>query len=350
MRDNDARNQSLAELHERRKQVISLHKKQFGVMQIVELTGLGWPAVRTAIDLYEAGGLAAIKPKERGKKSGEGRKLSPDQEAHIQKLIAEKRPEQLKMEFALWTRAAVGQLIEAELQIKLSVRGVGKYLKRWGFTPQKPIRRAYEQSPEAVKKWLDEDIRQSRQRPRRKAAWGDETALVNTHVHGRSYAPKGETPVTLAPGSRQKLSMISTVTNKGEARWMIIDGTFDADRLIEFIEALIKDATKKVFLILDNLRAHHSKTVKAWLAERIDRIEVHYLPSYAPELNPDERLNADMKHAIGAKVPVRTKPKLKAAAEDHMTMIGKSPNRVRAYFQDPRGQVCRPGLSEGKRS
>ena len=126
MSDHDARHQSLAELHERRKQVIRLHKRKFGVMQIVELTGLSWPAVRAAIDLYEAGGLAAIKPKERGKKSGEGRKLSADQEAHLQKLIVEKRPEQLKMEFALWTRAAVGQLIEAEFKIKLSVRGVGK--------------------------------------------------------------------------------------------------------------------------------------------------------------------------------------------------------------------------------
>ena len=136
--------------------------------------------------------------------------------------------------------------------------------------------------------------------------WGDKTALVNAHSRGRSYAPKGETPVTFAPGSRQKLSMISTVTNKGEARWMIIDGNFNGDRLIEFLEALIKDATKKVFLILDNLRAHHSKPVKAWLAGRTDRIEVFNLPSYAPELNPDERLIADMKHAIGAKVPVRT--------------------------------------------
>jgi transposase len=243
------------------------------------------------------------------------------------------------MEFALWRRAAVGQLIEVECKIKLSVRGVGKYLKRWGFTPQKPIRRAYEQSPEAVKKWLDKEYPAIAEKARKEGGeihWGDETALVNIHVRGRSYAPKGETPVALAPGSRQKLSMISTVTNKGEARWMIIDGNFSADRLIEFLEALIKDAVKKIFLILDNLRAHHSKPVKDWLAERADRIEVFYLPSYAPELNPDERLNADMKHAIGAKVPVRTKSKLKAAAEDHMTIIGKSPDRVRAYFQDPR--------------
>jgi transposase len=116
---------------------------------------------------------------------------------------------------------------------------------------------------------------------------------------------------------------------------MIIDGNFNADRLIEFLEALIKDSTKKALLILDNLRADHSKPVKDCLAERTDRIEVFYLPSYARELNPDERLNADMKHAFGAKIPVRTKPRLKAAAEEHMAMIGNSSDRVRAYFHDP---------------
>ena len=129
------------------------------------------------------------------RKTGEGRVLTPDQEARIQKLIVEKRPEQLKMDFALWTRVAVGQLIEVECKIKLSVRGVGKYLKRWGFTPQKPIRRAYEQSPEAVKKWLDEEYPAIAAKAKAEGGdidWGDETALVNTHSHGRSYAPKGE--------------------------------------------------------------------------------------------------------------------------------------------------------------
>jgi transposase len=339
MSDHDARKQSLVELHERRRQVIRLHKKKYGVMQIVELTGLSWPAVRTAIDLYKAGGMAALKPKERGRELGAGRNLNPAQEDHIRKLIIDKRPEQLKMEFALWTRAAVGELIERECGIKLCVRAVGNYLKRWGFTPQKPITRAYERRPEAIQKWLDEEYPAIAKRAKAEDGeiqWGDETALTNTDVRGRSYAPKGQTPVTAAPGTRQKLSMISTVTNQGKVRWMIIDGNFDAKKLIEFLEALIKDATRKIFLILDNLRAHHSKLVKAWLEEREDRIEIFYLPSYAPELNPDERLNADMKHAISTKVPVRTKAKLKTAAQDHMDLIGRSPERVRAYFRDPR--------------
>ena len=130
--------------------------------------------------------------------------------------------------------------------------------------------------------------------------------------------------------------MIATVTNRGKARWMIIDEAFNSDKLIEFLQALIKDAGKKVFLILDNLRVHHSKPVKAWLAERTTQIEVFYLPSYSPELNPEERLNADLKQAMGKRVPVRTKAKLRDAANEHMAMLEKSPERVMSFFQDPR--------------
>lgn len=156
-------------------------------------------------------------------------------------------------------------------------------------------------------------------------------------MRGRSYAPAGETPVAyIVGGTRQKLSMIATVTNQGKARWMIIEEAFNADKLIEFLEALIKDAGKKVFLILDNLKVHHSKPVKTWAGERTDKIELFYLPGYSPELNPEERLNADLKHAIGSKVPARTKPKLRAAANDHMVMLENNPERVKSYFQDPR--------------
>jgi len=137
-------------------------------------------------------------------------------------------------------------------------------------------------------------------------------------------------------GTRQKLSMIATVTNQGKTRWMIIDEAFNADRLIEFLDALIKDAGRKVFLILDNLRVHHSKPVKAWVAEREDKIELFYLPSYSPELNPEERLNADLKQALYSRVPVRTKAKLKAATTEHMQALENAPERVKKYFQDSR--------------
>jgi len=128
-------------------------------MQIVELSGMSYPAVRGTIDRFEAGGMVAIKPAGRGKRSGDGRTLTEEQERAIQRIICDKRPEQLNMEFALWNRAAVMQLIEREYGIKLSVRGVGNYLSRWGFTPQKPIKKAYEQRPEAVQAWLNEQYR-----------------------------------------------------------------------------------------------------------------------------------------------------------------------------------------------
>ena len=340
MEKDDARYATLGQLHERRKQVVRLHRKGYGVMQIVQLSGLSYPTVRGAIDRFEQGGLAAIKPKVRGKRAGQGRALSEEQEDAIRKIICDKRPEQLKMEFALWSRAAVMQLIEREYGLKLSVRGVGNYLSRWGFTPQKPIKKAYEQRPEAVQAWLDEEYPDIEARAKAEGAeihWGDETALVNTDVRGRSYAPAGKTPVTYTVGgTRQKLSMIATVTNQGKTRWMIIDEAFNSDRLIEFLDALTREAGKKVFLILDNLRVHHSKPVKAWVAEHKEQIELFYLPSYSPELNPEERLNADLKHAIGSKVPVRTKAKLRTAATNHMLDLEKSPERVKSFFQDPR--------------
>lgn len=343
MDKEDARYQCLEQLHERRKQVARLHVRGHGVMEIVELTGLSYPAVRRAIDLFEAAGASALKPAARGRQKGQGRSLSAEQEEAVRRTICDKRPEQLKMEFALWTRGAVKQLIEQQCGVKLSVRAVGNYLSRWGFTPQKPIKRAYEQRPEAVQQWIEQEYPAIERRAKSEGGeihWGDETALVNTDVRGRSYSPRGHTPVTMVVGgTRQKLSMISTVTNQGKASWMIVDGAFNHEKLIEFFEALVADAQragKKVFLILDNLSVHHCKPVKAWLAERKEQIEVFYLPSYSPQLNPDERLNADLKHAIGTKVPVRTKAKLQAAANEHMAFIEANPERVRSYFQDPR--------------
>lgn len=215
----------------------------------------------------------------------------------------------------------------------------GKYLARWGFTPQKPIKHAYEQSPEAVRAWLQETYPALAERAKAENAeihWGDGTALVNTDVRGRSFAPQGKTPVTLAVGgTRQKLSMLASVPHQGKARWMIIDGPFNHDKLIEFFEALAADAGRKVFLILDNLGVHHCKPVKAWLAEHRAQLEAFYLPRYSPELNPEERLNADLKHVIRRKVPARSKAKLRAATEQHMAVIGSDPARVKAYFRDP---------------
>jgi transposase len=290
MDTEDARRLTPAEQHERRRQVIRAYKRGVNKRQISRDVGLSYTGTCRVIDRYEAGGMTALAPRKRGRRIGAKRTLSGEQEAHIRQLICDQRPEQLKMEFALWSRIAVRQLILDEYDIDVPVRTVGKYLGRWGFTPQKPIQRAYEQSPEKVQQWLDEEYPAIHARAKAEQAeihWGDETALVNTDVRGRSYAPRGQTPVAkVVGGTRQKLSMISTVTNQGKTRWQIIDGNFNHERLIDFFEDLIQDTDRKVFVILDNLGVHHCKPVKAWLEQHSEHIEVFYLPSYSPELNP----------------------------------------------------------------
>jgi len=227
-----------------------------------------------------------------------GRRLTAEQESGVQKLILEKTPDQIKMPYALWSRTAVMELIEQRFKIKLPVRTVGTYLARWGFAAQVPIKKAYEQRPLEVKAWLDDSYPVIAERAKAEGAeihWGDETGLRSNDVRGRSFASKGKTPVVRVNSKRESVGLISTVTNQGKVRWMVLNGALDSDQLIVFLKRLVKDARHKVFLVLDNLRVHHAKLVKAWLAKHQDEIEVFYLPSYSPELNPDEMLNADLK-------------------------------------------------------
>ena len=283
-------------------------------------------------------GLASLVRDERGRALGEGRTLTAAQEKELRKLITDKMPDQLKLPFALWTRRAVAELLEQRYGLKLPVRTMGEYLKRWGFTPQKPLRKAYEQQPKAVQEWLTSSYPAIAAAAKAEGAeifWGDQTGVNNQPSAPRSYAPRGQTPTVRQQAKRFGFSVMSAVTNRGSARWMVYAGALDSARLIEFLVRLVRLAGgRKVYLILDNLRVHHSKPVKEWAALHKEDIELFYLPSYSPELNPEERLNADLKLAIGSKVPVRTKAKLRAAATEHMTMLENTPERVKKYFGD----------------
>ncbi len=339
MEPTDMRSLSRDARHERRVQVIRLRAANYSYDEIAAQTGLSRTGVFNICKRHAEGGAKALRDTIGGRKTGEARLLSSDQEREIRRLIGDKTPDQLKMPYALWTRGAVSELIENRFGIRLQVRTMGKYLARWGFTPQKPIRRAYEQSPAAVKKWLEQDYPVIAARAKFEGAevhWGDETGLRNDNVRGRSYAPKGETPVVRVNSKREGLSIISTVTNKGQMRWKMFEGALNADILIDFLGRLIKGASKKIFLILDNLRVHHSKPVKAWLARHHDQIEAFYLPSYSPELNPDEMANADIKQAVTKSAPARTKLQLVKATARHLRSVQKMPERIRRYFQhDP---------------
>ena len=220
----------------------------------------------------------------------------------------------------------------------LAITTMGEYLRKWGFSPQKPKKRAYEQCPKAVQNWLDIEYPKIKLRAKAEGAeihWGDETGIKNNCNHGRSYSPKGRTPVKKSMSKRFSINMISTVTNQGKVQFMIYSGSMNSDRLIEFMTQLTKDCTSKTFLILDNLRVHHSKLVKEWLVkdENKTKIEVFYLPSYSPDRNPDEYLNCDLKQGMSSKPSPKTQEKLSDNVENHMEMLQMSPERVMKYFK-----------------
>jgi transposase len=162
---------------------------------------------------------------------------------------------------------------------------------------------------------------------------GDESGLRSDDVRGRGYAPKGQTPLLRLNARRESLSVISTVTNKGQMRWKIFSGALNARILIGILERLTRQQRGKIFLILDNLRVHHAKLVKLWLAQNADKIEVIYLPSYSPELNLDELLNADLKQRVTTVAPARIGEALARTAVRTLRSIQKQPRRVQNYFQ-----------------
>ena len=334
----DGRRFSAEAQEERRRIAVTMKENGSTLDEIKEAIGLCHSSICLAWKNYQEGGESALVTGQRGRIKGAFRHLSDEQEKKICKKIIDKIPEQLKLNFALWTRDAVRQLIKQETGIEMPIRTVGEYLKRWGFTPQKPLKFAYERKPEIVKKWLETDyplIRAKAKAVKAEIYWGDETGLRSGDVRGRGYSPKGQTPIIQATAKYENISMVSAITNKGRVHWMIVDGTIDNEKFIEFLKGLIKYSRVKIFLILDNLRVHHSKMVTAWVEKNKERIELFFLPAYSPDLNPDEHLNSDLKFGIGSKIPSRSKKNLTNAAKEHLKMLNSAPERIVKYFEDP---------------
>ena len=335
----DARKLSTDAQQQLRYQVIRLRKQGRKHAEISAITGVSRPTCSTWWALYKNEGKKVLKIKKRGRPTGSCRKLNEDQEKEIKKTIRDKCPDQLKLPFALWTRIAVQQLIRKLWGIEVPIRTIGDYLNRWDFTPQKPLKRAYEQNPKAVKKWLEDEYPAIQQKAKKEDAeiqWGDETGLCNDSYHGRSYAPRGKTPAIRLSAKCKRVNLISSITNQGKVRFMIYNTPMNADTFINFMKRLIKDTDRKIFLILDNLKVHHSYKARDWLLEHTDQIEVFFLPSYSPELNPDEYLNCDLKAGVHSGTPARTQDQLKYKALSHLRKLQKLPKRIMKYFKHPK--------------
>jgi transposase len=335
MKHVDMRKLPAAAQEERRRQVIGLRQAGMTYAAIAGQVGLTPTGAFDICKRYAERGEAGLETGPRGPEPGHGRFLDAGQEAQARDLIRRHTPDELGLPFALWSRPAVRELIWSRFGVRLAVRTMGTYLARWGYTAQKPLRRAYEQDPAAVRRWRRRDYPAIAARARAEGGaifWGDETGLRSDDVRGRSYAPRGRTPEVRVNHRRANLGLISAVTNKGELRWMVLDGAITAPDLIRFLTRLVRDAGRKVFLILDRLPVHRSAKVRDWLTGREADIEVFHLPGYSPELNPDEGVDGDLKGAVTRRAPARTKAQLRRAVVGHMRSLSKRPDRVRSFF------------------
>jgi transposase len=218
--------------------------------------------------------------------------------------MRDRRPEQVKLPFFLWTRGAVPRLIEEQFGVVLAVRTVGDYLAPRRLTAQKPVVRVCERIEPAVQRWLTEDYPAIAARANREGAaiWlGAETGLRSRSYPGTSFSPGGRPPVTKGSGAYFGCSLISSITNRGELAFMVYDGKFNAAVFRDFMERLIEQAEgRELFLILDNLKVHKARVLRPWHEEQAHEIELFFIPSYSPDLNPDEILNHDLKaNAVG---------------------------------------------------
>ena len=298
--------------------------------------GVSRTSVHAWLALHERRGEDGLTPGRPGRPRGGGR-LRGWQAAVIVNIIKDRCPDQLKMPFALWTREAVRDLIRMKFGIRYSLGMTGRLLRHWGFTPQKPVTRAYERDDEAVRHWLRCEYPALRRRAKRENAeiyWEDETGLRSDHLAGRGYSPRGRTPVIASTGKRFGCNVISAVNNLGKMRFRVFRGSFTQSVLIEFLERLVRDAQRKVIVIADGHPAHKGRRVKQWLEAHASQCELVLLPGYAPELNPDELLNQDLKSNVFSSVWPRTPDELMAQTRSYLRATQMRRDIVRSYFQE----------------
>ncbi len=305
MKTPDARSLPAAAQEALRYRAVEAVRQGMPKAEAARVFGVSRQTVITWVQARETGGIRALKAKRRGRPPAI--RLAPHQAALIVRLIVGRCPDQLRLPFALWTREAVQQLLRAKCGVTLSVWAVGRYLQRWGLTPQKPRRRAFEQDPAAVRRWLAAEYPTIRRRAKQAGAtihWGDEMGLRSDHQTGTSYGRKGQTPVIPGTGKRFRCNVLSTITNRGALAFMVFRGAFNWRVFLRFLRRLLRHAPGRVFLIVDRHPVHLAAQVERWVAQRSERLRLFFLPSYSPDLNPDEFLNNDVKaNALGRRRP-----------------------------------------------
>jgi transposase len=284
---------------------------------------------------YREGGEGALRARP---VPGRPPKLSGSQIARLYALIVGRDPRQMSFEFALWTREMVRQVIRREFSVALSVVSVGRLLRTMGLSPQRPLHRAYQQNPEAVQRWKDEQYPAIRAQAKTVGAtiyFADEAGIRSDYHSGTTWAPVGKTPVVSNTGARFSINMLSAVSAQGALRFTVHSGTVNARVFIDFCKQLLHDTDGPVYLIVDGHPAHRAKLTTEFVASTDGQLTLFFLPGYSPELNPDEWVWKNVKHDRIGKTGVTSQDDLKGKAISALRRLQKLPALVRAIFHDP---------------
>ena len=335
MENKDARSLSEKAQADLRRRVIQAVRGGLSQTEAARLFGVARGTVNRWMGLWQRYRAKAWQARRRGRPPQP--RLAPPQVARAVWLIVSRCPDQLRLPFALWTREAVQQLLARRFGLRVSVWTVGRYLCAWGLTPQKPVRRAYEQDPAAVERWLEEEYPAIRAQARQEKAqihWLDEMGLRSDHQAGRSYGRRGQTPVVLGTGQRFRCNMISAISNRGRLAFMVFRQRFTAQVFLGFLRRLLRLAKRKLYLIADRHPVHKAGPVQRWLAKHARRMQLFWLPPYSPELNPDELLNQDVKTNAVGRVRPRDEQELIGNVRSYLRITQGHPHVVRRYFRE----------------
>jgi len=290
--------------------------------------------------------LAKAKGPGRGKRAllsrkgtGRPRALRATQERQVFRWVNGKNPRQYGFDFALWTRQLVRELVERQFGVRLSLASISALLVRVGLTPQKPLQQAYQRDPGAVAQWqiaTFPEIERQAKREKAEIYFWDESGFRADAVQGRTWSAKGQTPVVSVPGQRQGISAASAVNSKGGFWFATYQGGLNGEKFVELLKQMMKGRRRPLHLVLDNLPAHKTRMVRDYVDSLKGKLTLHFLPGYAPDLNPDELVWSYTKRTGVARSPLRTGERLAERVHAQLADIAAQPELVRSFFRHPR--------------
>jgi transposase len=317
-----------------RMQGVKLVRSGVAMKDVARFFEVSVPAVCKWLTIFSESGQNGLLAKD-----GAGRppKVSPEQMRWIAMTVRDHTPDQLRFDFGLWTLRLIGELIEREFNLRLSKPTLGKLMAQLGFTPQRPLHRAYEQDANLVERWVAADLPALRQRAKVKGArilFADESSMRGDYHAGTTWAPQGRTPVVRATGQRHRINMISAISSMGELQFMLMEGNTNAEVFKQFLQQLMMDAKQPIILVVDGCSIHKANLVKEYVKTTDGKLELYYLPPYSPQLNPDEQVWKNVKERVAKQFP-KDKTEMRIMLYKALERLQSLPEIVRGFFAHP---------------